>query len=324
MRRRPLGLTLLAIGALLLGATLAVQVFLVPTMVRLPLDQTGSTTVSDENASYFDVKLLEQREGYVEANVAVQGNPESEDATDDVAVWVSGTTITNEDGDLVTPPTEQTTCLDRQTAESVTCDSARINDEPTAIEGLTVTFPLGTERQDYEVWNGNAGAAFTAEYVGEEEREGVTVYRFEQAIPEQVIDQREVPSALAGGSEGGNVTADVVFSNTRTLLVEPTSGSIVMVTENPVTELRGPDGATGVTVLSADLAPTDEAVSTKLADAADIRDQITLIRSTVPLVAGGLGLVLLVVGLLLFLTGRQGAHSGPRADVPERAEPVHS
>jgi hypothetical protein len=324
MRRHAIGLTLVVIGALLLGAALAVRGFLVPTMVRLPLDQTGSTTLSDENASFFDMGELEQVQGYVEANVVVQGDPESEDATEDVAVWVSGTTITDEDGELVTPPTEQVTCLDRQTAESVPCDSAEINNEATDIEGLTVTFPIGTERRDYEVWNNNAGAAFTAEYVGEEELEGVTVYRFEQPIPEQVIDEREVPSSFAGGTGTGNVTADVVFSNDRTLLVEPTSGAIVKVTETPSTVLRGPDGGTGVTILSAELAPSDEAVAKKVEDASASRDQITLLSSTVPWAAAGLGLVLLVAGLVLFLTARRGAHSAPRTDVEQHAEPVHS
>ena len=237
MRRRAIGLSLLALGAVLLGAALAVRLFLVPTMVRLPLDQTGSTTVADQNATWFDQETLEQKNGPVEANVVVQGDPTSEDATDDVAVWVSGTTITDEDGDIVTPPTETVTCLDRHTAESLSCDSARLNGEPADIEGLTVTFPLGTERRDYDVWNSNAGAASTARYVGEEELEGLSVYRFEQDIPEQVIDRREVPASLAGGTESGNVTADVVFSNDRVLYVEPTSGSIVKVTENPVTTL---------------------------------------------------------------------------------------
>jgi hypothetical protein len=324
MRRRAIGLGLLAFGAVLLGAALAVRLFLVPTMVRLPLDQTGSTTVSDQNGTYFDQKRLEQRQGYVEANVDVEGDPLADDASDDVAVWHAGTAITNEDGELVTPTTETITCLDRHTAESVPCDGARLNDEPADIEGLTVTFPLDTQRRDYEVWNNNVQAAVTARYVGQEDLEGLTVYRFEQSIPEQVIEQREVPSSFAGGTESGNVTADVVFSNDRTMLVEPTSGSIVEVTENPVTVLRGPDGATGVTVLSADFAPEDAAVHKKVQDATEKRDQITLIRTVVPWSAAGLGLVLLLVGLFLHLTGRKGAHSAPQSDVPDYAEPVRS
>jgi hypothetical protein len=297
MRRRALGLSLLALGAVLLGAALAVRLFLVPTMVRLPLDQTGSTTVADDNATWFDQETLEQKSGPVEANVVVQGDPTSEDATDDVAVWVSGTTITDEDGDIVTPPTEMVTCLDRHTAASVSCDSARLNDEPADIEGLTVTFPLGTERRDYDVWNSNAGAASTARYVGEEELEGLSVYRFEQ-----------------------DVTADVVFSNDRVLYVEPTSGSIVKVTENPVTTLRGPDGATGVTVLSAELAPEDAAVAKKVAEASDTRDQIRLVSATLPLALLVIGAVLVLIGLFLVL--RAGRRTPDRHEFAARPEPA--
>ena len=325
MRRRAIGLGLLGVGAFLLAAALAVRVFLVPVMVSLPLDQTGATTVSDENATYFDMKELEQKQGYVEANVRVQGDPESEDADSDVAVWVSGTAITDENGELVTPTTESTTCLDRHSAESVACDSAQINGEPSDVEGLTVTFPLGTEARDYDVWNSNVGAAVPARYVGEEKVEGLTVYRFEQTIPETVIDEREVPSALAGGSGSGNVTADVVFSNDRTLLVEPTSGKIVKVTENPVTVLRGPDGSAGITILSADFAPDDSGVRKTAGEAADLRDQITLIRSVIPWALAGLGLVLVVLGLVLVLTGRRaGAHRDSGADVTHDAVPART
>lgn len=305
MPRRAVGLSLLSIGAILLGAALAVQLFLVPTMVRLPLDQTGSTTVSDENASYFNTGELEQLEGYVEANVDVQGDPLDDAATDDVAVWHAGTAITDEDGELVTPPTTLVVCLDRKTAVSVACDSAQLNDEDAEIEGLTVTFPIGTERRDYEVWNSNAGAAFPAEYVGEEKLEGLTVYRFEHSIPEQVIDQREVPSSFAGGTESGNVTADVVFSNDRTLFVEPTSGSIVSATERPSIQLRGPDGATGITLLSAELAPSDEAVQEKVASASDSRDRINLVSGTLPLALLGIGLLLVALGVFLLLRTRR-------------------
>ena len=320
MRRRAIGLSLLGFGAVLLGAALAVQLFVVPTMVRLPLDQTGSTTVSDENASYFNQEDLEQREGYVEANVDVQGDPLADEAGDDVAVWHAGTAITDENGDIVTPPTTIVTCLDRKTAESVACDSARLNKEPAEIEGLTVTFPLGTERRDYEVWNSNAGAAFPAEYVGEEELDGLPVYRFEQAIPEQVIDQREVPSSFAGGTGSGNVTADVVFSNDRTLLVEPTSGSIVKVTENPVTQLRGPDGATGITILSAELVPSDEQVQEKVAAASDSRSQINLVRGTLPLVLLVVGIALVALGLFLLL--RAGRSTPGRHEVVAEPQPT--
>ncbi|TFV45958.1 DUF3068 domain-containing protein [Blastococcus sp. TF02A-35] len=324
MRRRAVGLGLLGFGALLLGAALAVRLFLEPTMVRLPLDQSGSTTIADENASFFDQGKLQQMRGYAEANVVVQGDPKADEASEDVAVWVSGTTITNENRMLITPPTEQTWCLDRKTAESVSCDAAELNKESVDIEGLTVTFPFGTEKRDYDVWNGNVGAAYPAEFVAEEELEGLTVYKFEQSIPEQVIDEREVPSAFAGGTGTGNVTADVVFSNERTLWVEPTSGLLVKVEETPSTVLRGPDGSTGVTILAAEFSPTDEAVAAKVKDAEETAGQITLVRSTVPWTLAGIGLVLVVAGLFLHLTGRRGAHSGPRTEVIQRGEPVHS
>jgi hypothetical protein len=318
MSRRAVGLALVGIGAFALVAALMVRLVLAPTMVRLPLDQEGSSTVSDSDATYLDMEKLAETDGPVVANVEVKGDATAEDTSDDVAVWHTGTTVATPDGTLVTAPSETINCLDRRTAEAVSCDAAEIDGHPTDITGLTVTFPLGTEKRDYQVWNGNVGKAFPATYAGEDEVDGVTVYRFEQTIPETVIDSIDVPGALAGVPSEPGVTADVVYSNERTLLVEPTSGKIVSAQEHPVTVLRGPDGEDGVTVLDANLAPSDDALSEAAAAAADTRDEIDLVKTILPWSVAGLGLVLLVVGALLVVSAaRRSTPPGQHADTEQ-------
>ncbi|MGY1700423.1 DUF3068 domain-containing protein [Geodermatophilus sp. SYSU D00766] len=317
MRRRVLGLVLLGLGGLCLGAALAVRLFLAPSLVSLPLDQEASRTVVDPEATYLDGETLSEVTGEVTARLTVQGDPAAEEASDDVAVWNSGTTITNEDGDLLTEPAEVVNCLDRKTAEAVDCDSASAD-----IDGLTLTFPFGTEQRDYDVWNGNVGEAVPARYDGEDEVDGVEVYRFVQSVPETVIRTAEVPGTFAGESSADTVTADVVYSSERTILVEPVSGKIVSSVEHPVTVLRGPSGDTGLTVLEAELGPTGDGLAEAAADAAETRDQITTVQRTVPLALLGLGLVLLVVGTLLYLRSRPGAHRADGAPAATATEPV--
>jgi hypothetical protein len=323
-RARVLGHGLLALGAVLLGAALAVRLFLAPSLVVLPLDQATEATASGTDVTYLDFGTLEEIEG-AEASVRleVEGAPDSAEASDDVAVWSSGTVVEDRATRGLITASEYTTCLDRREAVALDCDAESVNGDPADVEGLTVTFPFGTEQREYDVWNATTGQAFPARFVGEEEIEGLTVYRFEQEIPDTVIRSTEVPAALAGASGEGSVEADVVYSNVRTLWVEPTSGVVVTSEESPDTRLVGPDGTEGATVLRADIAADEETVAAGVDRAVENRDKISLIGRTIPLAVAGLGLLLVIAGIVLLTRSQRGAHRMPPAAEAAR-EPVSS
>jgi hypothetical protein len=312
MRARTIGLVLLGLGAFLLVGALMVSLVLAPTLVRLPLDQSSSVVSVDEDATYLDRSELEEAEGPVIVNLLVEGDPGDDEANDDVAVWHYGTSITDEDGELIVDPSETINCLDRTNGEAVACDVRTAE-----IEGLTLTFPFGTEQRDYELWNGNIGSAVTARYAGEDSVEGVDVYRFDVSIPETEIDETEVPGRLAGSDED-MVTADVVYSNERTILVEPVSGKIVSSVESPNIVLQGPEGDTGATILSATFGPDDATLSANAADAADTRDQIRLVGTILPWVLGVLGALALVGGGLLAAFARRDTDDAPARHAVDR------
>jgi hypothetical protein len=310
MRGRATGLGLLGLGAFLLAAALAVRLFLEPALVKLPLDQTASPTADGTDVDWFDLAAGKQLRG-LEADVRqqVQGDPGSEAASDDVAVWNFGSTVTSTDGTLLNAGTYRV-CIDRRTAEAVECDVDHVDyDDDVSVEGLTLTFPFGTEQRDYDVFNSTTRQAFPATFAGTEEIGGLDVYRFELSIPETVIRSTDVPGALVGEPDKSSVTADVVYSNERTIWVEPTSGVIVTSEEHPVTVLQGPDGQTGATILSGSFAGDEDTIAAGVKRAEDYRSQITLVRTVLPLVLAGLGLLALLVGaLLLRRRGPGGAH----------------
>jgi len=306
MRGRAIGLGLLGLGAFLLAGALAVRLFLEPALVKLPLDQTASPTAVGTDITFFDIGNQKQLRG-LEADVRqkLQGDPSSSAAGDDVAVWNFGSTITATDGTLLNAGTYRV-CIDRRTAVAVDCDVDNVdNDGDIPVEGLTLTFPFGTEKRDYDVFNSTAQKAFPATFEGVETINGLEVYRFETSIPETVIRSTEVPATMAGGKAAdGSVEADVVYSNEKTTWVEPTSGVIVTAEEHPDTVLRGPDGDTGVTILAGDFAGTDDTIAAGVERAEDIRGQITMVKTVLPLSLAGLGLLLLIVGVLLVRRGR--------------------
>ena len=201
MRGRAIGLGLLAVGAFLLAAALAVRLFLEPALVKYPLDQTASPTADGTDVDFFDLTAAEQLTG-LEADVRqeVVGDPGSEAANDDVAVWNFGSTVTSTDDVLLNAGTYRV-CIDRREAVAVECDVDHVDyDDDVNVEGLTLTFPFGTEQQDYDVFNSTTKQAWPATYEGTEELDGLEVYRFQLSIPETVIRELDVPAAFFGSA----------------------------------------------------------------------------------------------------------------------------
>ena len=323
MRGRAIGLVLLGLGAFLLAGALAVRLFLEPALVKLPLDQTASPTAQGTDVEFFSIGEQEQLEG-LEADVRqqVQGDPGSEAAGDDVAVWNFGSTITGEDGTLLNAGTYRV-CIDRREAVAVDCAVDHVDyDDDVAVEGLTLTFPFGTEQKDYDVFNSTTRQAFPATFEAVEELEGLEVYRFEMSVPETVVRELDVPASFAGSDEAGTVTAEVVYTNERTIWVEPTSGVIVTSEESPNTVLRGPEGTIGATILAGNFAGSQETISDGVERAEDIRGQISLVKTVLPLTMAVVGLLLLVLGaVLLARKARAGAHrDDDRTDTREVAQ----
>jgi hypothetical protein len=308
MRGRPIGLSLLGLGAFALVAALMVRLFLVPALVKLPLDQTADPIAIGSDVDFFNQGELKQYRG-LDATVLqhVVGDPDAEGAGDDVAVWNFGSTMKDADGNQLDASTYRV-CLDRHTAEAVDCPSTHVNyDRDAKITGLTLTFPFGTEKKDYDLFNTTTGKAFPARFDGVETLEGLEVYRFVQTVPETVIKTAEVPGALAGAPDEASVEAEAVYTNVRTMWVEPTSGVMVTAEEHPSVVLRGPEGTTGATMLAGDFAGNEQTVADGVARAEDFRGQINLVKMVLPLSLLGVGVLALIAGALL-------ARRRPRAD----------
>ena len=310
MRGRAIGLVLLGLGAFLLAGALAVRLFLEPALVKLPLDQTASPTAQGTDVDFFSIGEQEQLEGLnADVRQQVQGDPSSDAAGDDVAVWNFGSTITAEDGTLLNAGTYRV-CIDRREAVAVDCAVDHVDyDDDVAVEGLTLTFPFGTEQKDYDVFNSTTRQAFPATFEGVEELEGLEVYRFQVSIPDTVVRELDVPASFAGADGDGTVTAEVVYSNERTIWVEPTSGVIVTSQESPNTVLRGPEGTTGATILAGNFAGSEQTISDGVERAEDIRGQISMVKTILPVTMAVVGLLLIVLGALLVARrARTGAH----------------
>src|SRR4051812_33357894 len=175
-------------------------------------------------------------------------------------------------------------------------------------------------------WDGVAGQSFAAVYVGSEQIQGLGVYKFVQRI-----DKVTIPQHLAGGQVSQTVDvpgkffglppsspavkATDTYSNTRTLWVEPQTGSIIKGTEdlNRVFVYNGVE----VPELVGQIGYTDQTVSAGVALAKDSATGLYLVRVLLPAVLIGLGVLLAIAGSVLVFVLRPSTRGGRRsAGVP--------
>jgi hypothetical protein len=285
---------LVFIGLFLLFFGLFERFYAYPRLRKAPLDQE-SAPVAVGTGTYFNrsPEKLREIQGAQLKNVrTVKGDPKA--GTEEVAVWDSFTsTVDLADRGVITA-TQERIALDRVTGQSVNCCG-----ENPRHQGLTLKFPFDTKKQTYQFWDGPASRALPAVFTREETIQGVKVYRFEQRIDRMTLGSQEIPGSLAGDPSVPTVQTNIVYSNVKTIWVEPTTGIIVKGQQDVSQVLESMGGEQVLTLLDAVLTYDDATVDANAADAADSARQLRLLSIILPVGAVVLGLVLLVVGLTL-------------------------
>jgi len=304
---RRLGYVLVFVGLFLLFFGLFERFYAYPRLRKAPLDQY-SQPVATGTGTYFNRspdKLREISGAQLQNVRTVKGDVKA--GTEEVAVWDSFNTTTDvADGGVITAAQERI-ALDRVTGQSVKCCG-----ENPPHQGLTLKFPFDTKKQTYLFWDLPARRATDARYVQEETIEGVKVYRFEQRIDRLILGSQEVPGSLAGDPDADSVQTNIVYSNVKTIWVAPATGIIVKGQQDVSQVLETLDGRRVLTALDAVLTYDDATVKANAEDAAEGASQLRLLSTILPLGAGVLGLVLLLVGLVLLR-----APEGRRVRQPE-------
>ena len=291
---RRVGFVLVFVGLFLLFFGLVERVYAYPRLKKAPLDQY-SQPVATGTGSYFNRSPDKLREitGAQLKNVrTVRGDVKA--GSDEVAVWDSfNSTVDTADQGVITA-TQERIALDRVTGQSVQCCG-----ENPRHQGLTLKFPFDTRKTTYQFWDGPAQRALPAAFTRTERINGVTVYRFEQRIDQLDIGDQDIPGTLAGEPGTPSVQTDVIYSNVKTLWVEPATGIIVKAQQDVTQVLRTPGGEQVLTLIDAVLTYDDATVGRNADDAASGANRLRLLGTILPLVALFLGLVALAAGLVL-------------------------
>lgn len=307
--RRGVGIVLVGLGVFLVVLAALLRFTVVPAVAKAPLspgEDTGGVTQTDQNgvaAVLFDPATLTERTDVpLTATRFTRGDVPASQTTealaDDLAIYESFLRTEDNTGTVISASTIRV-AFNRVTSELSNCCGANFDGQEITFSGINpLKFPMFTEAKDYAYFDATLQEAVPITYVGTEELEGLSVYRFEQKIEARQIGTLEVPGDLVDFPLPTFV-APRYYANERVLWVEPVTGAIVKGEERQLQTLRGPDGTDKVTVIDAVVGTSASEVSEGVEYAQSQSSLISLLNNTVPIVGLIVGLIALIIGIVL-------------------------
>lgn len=285
--RRWLGPILVGLGSALLLFGFLAWVWIAPAVRQAPVD-TQSRTVAVGEGTYFNFEQGEEVQSEsLESVTNTQSDQsvyEGEDPiSQDIAVYDQTSGLFDEATGYEISFGETRIAIDRDTALPVDCCDA-VPDE-----GLTVKWPFGTEQREYPVWDGTLGAAATATFEGQDEIDGLPVYRF-------AVD---IPATDVGPATEDSEFPRIEYEASKRFLIEPVTGRIISSQQDVRQSLTGEDGEVLFDAADVSLAVSDETIADNVAAAKSDTSQLELLDLSTwlgPL----LGLALIAIGLFVW------------------------
>ncbi|MEH0938190.1 DUF3068 domain-containing protein [Micromonospora psammae] len=344
MKHRAVGAVLFGIGVLLLALAAGLVFVVAPALTKLPYDLEPSTSVAEaSNAKFLQINngSIKVNDGDLRSTVLVTPSKKDTAKLDGdldgrAVVWQVGQTVDRTDNKELVSAYGAKLALDRVSGAAVEWKQAWLDDageqDPVAFKGQMYKFPFNTEKRDYEIFDRDLRAVRPAKFAGTENIEGVEAYRFEQVITDETLNLAAERVGLLVGALAapGATQGTVVYSNQRTVWVDPVTGSFLKVREVQKKVLT-PNVGAPVTLLDADFAYNEATIKASVDRAKDSRGKLQLLSVYVPVGLAVLGLLLLAVGLLVARRGapavagearhRAAAAPAPAAvDAPTRHE----
>ncbi|MQS37315.1 DUF3068 domain-containing protein [Streptomyces katsurahamanus] len=327
MRRTtsPVPLVLLGIGTFLLVLAAMLAWYVEPRAQRTPID-TDATTVFTGQGSYFDAKKVKTVDGTkLTITRKVRGDVADSEAGGR-AIWDVSTSVDTDDTLPASDPhdafqwTVERWVTDRKTNAPVHCcgESPRFEGE------AYLKFPFGVERRSYRWWDSTLGATVELRFKDRTKIQGHEGYLFTGTVDPVKTGTRQVPGVLVGQPDRGQVLAEEWYANHGIELVaDQRTGRILYAAIGPRKTLRAPGAGSGenevVLLESKRIAFTEETQKKQVELAKADHRKLQLVGLTVPVGAGGLGLLLAVAGSVMVFRGRpEGADAVPAsARIPE-------
>src|SRR6266568_404245 len=260
--RRVVWPVLTGLGVFFIVLALLSRFFVPGQAIKFPLNEYRTTTLQADNASYFSPKFVTEESGVtLQATTTTRGDVAAAKSIDSsrVAVWQTYTAIedTSNHTPVDIPAAGNSLAFDRKTGALVSWSG-------NSVEGTHVSvtpneqgsvFPLGTKKQNYQVFDTTLKKPVTFRYKDITATDGVATYVFVATVPSQQIGTQTVPGSLVG------LTASAVT-------------------------LQDSTGTTRLVLLSANFQTTPDSVTSAVSTDNGDATKISLINVTIPIVAG--------------------------------------
>ena len=298
--RRNIGLVLAGLGAFLIVLAVVLPTWIVGQVAKFPLNEYQTATLTASNASYFSATSLTEKTGVdMQATYTIKGDGPA--GTDSTAVWNEYSYVYDKTN---RQPVQQMTrrfAFDRKTGELTMCCGANVNgDSSIQQRGLVgYVFPIGTKKQTYQVFDTTLDKPVAFPFAGTTTVRGIEAYKFTEDVAPVRVATQTVPGSLVGIGKA-SVTLPEFYELHLTYYVDPVTGALIDVQEHQTMTLHDPStGAQALMLFDADLKATPATVTTVVKLDTDGRNKLSLLKVTLPLVIGIVGVIALVAGLIL-------------------------
>lgn len=334
---------IIGLGAALLVAALLLATYTTGKIAKIPLD-LDTTLTSEGTGTVLDPASLAGARFVIDRNIPVvlqQQLTVEVPSNEEVVTLQVGSTLRRtdkqQDNGLLLAMVDNVT-LDRETAMAVSSDSnpggsiqkpRSIEDTkpPTNVvlphEGLSYRFPFDVEKKSYPYFDPIAQKAFDANYVGDENVNGLSTFHFTQNIgydaDGRLVEPVKYPS-LYDRDEDGTVTARAeqwglpgpaeepvtmtrYYAAQKEFWVDPVSGTIVKAKEHAYHYYAREALRPEFTLVDYTITSDETTVEEQVSAARDESDRIGLWSRILPITFIATGLVAVIGGVVLGLFG---------------------
>ena len=316
--RRVLSFALLGLGVFAVAAGLFLRLYAYPALAKVP--HNPDTTAVAQGSGITALVYVSHDGGAGEPEIRhnldltsvtyVSGDMQAPEvkANGNVTSWIEATEVKDDKDKLTLSGSMREVCMDRFTGEAVApctnqyLETTRGQKVPGAtgqpqFPGLNFKFPFETEKKTYPWYDSTLGKTVDAKFQGEDEIQGVPVYRFGQTVPATSISTQAVPGSLIGKTDA-TVQAGLYYQVERTLWIEPATGALVNLKQSMKQELRAPGDSTGTAVFDGTLQLNQKTVDANVKTVQDNKSKLWLLTG-LPVILWIVGGVLTVAGVVL-------------------------
>jgi hypothetical protein len=275
-------------------------------LTKHPLDQYQVSTLQGSNVTYFSTTKLKDLTVGVTLTDTIRGDVAA--GNGQRAVWNEFTDTRDTTNGVEIQAATRRVAFDRSTGEIINCCGDEVNGNAGIDQsGLALFWPFNSQQKTYTIFDTIAEKPLPVSYAGTGTVGGLPVYKYVENVTGVPAGSQTLPGNLVGMRGQPSVTLPEYYQGTSTYWVEPQTGTPVKVTQSRQITLRDSSGNTRLMLFSGNLGMTPATQAGILDKAKKAKSQLSTLTTTAPLAGLLTGLVLIVIGLVLAVTGRERA-----------------